>query len=95
MMALVTCGTIVEGRKGGSRFARVGAWGELGRGSRDPEEQRDPLLVPPLGHHRGWESTPSPARLALQCPSSRIWAPWRLRKTQPLPGFLLGKPGDS
>ena len=59
-MALVTCSTVGEGRKGGSRFARVGVWGELGRGSRDPEEQRDLLLVPPLGHHRGWESTHSP-----------------------------------
>ena len=58
-MALVTCSTVVEDRKGSSRFARVGAWGELGWGSRDPEEQRDLLIVPPLGHHGGWESTPS------------------------------------
>ena len=58
-MALVTCSTVVDGRKGSSRFARVGAWGELGWGSRDPEEQRDLLIVPPLGHHGGWESTPS------------------------------------
>ena len=32
MMALVTCSTVVEGRKGSSRFARVGAWGG-GRGT--------------------------------------------------------------
>ena len=94
MMALVNCGTIVEvGRW--FQVCQAGGHGRVGAGSRDPEEQRDLLLVPPLGHHRGWESTPSPARLALQCPSSRIWAPWRPRKAQPLPGLLLGKPGDS
>lgn len=61
MIAVVTCGTIAEGRKGSSRFASVGTWGELGQESRDLEEQKDLLLVAPLGHHRGWESTLSPA----------------------------------